>query len=330
MGNYGKGLALAFFFIFFFSHAEECVAEEVSGTRLNAGEFPLIAQMNWRDEGFKRFMADVEANRRRVFNFTAKQHSQGISAIVDSFTVYQYVPVEGDTIFSLAARSNIPYSALASLNRMSHPTMLEIGKPFFLPTAPGLFVPQEPESALEQLMASSHAPSSGEPSAAFAIGTADEPDVVFYFFPGGDYNATQRAFFLNAGFTFPLHSFRITSNFGIRKNPVTGNVRMHEGLDLAAPEGTEVYATASGTVTEVGNDAIFGNYVVIRHQNDWASLYGHLKEVSTTLHATVKSGGLVGRVGTTGQSTGPHLHFELRHNGKAHDPDRYLFLPGRS
>jgi murein DD-endopeptidase MepM/ murein hydrolase activator NlpD len=114
----------------------------------------------------------------------------------------------------------------------------------------------------------------------------------------------------------------------MRKNPVTGNMRVHQGLDLAAPLGTEVYAAGNGIVTEVGNDPVYGIYIIIKHNDNWASLYGHLQKTLVSLRMNVKSGTIIGLVGSTGQSTGPHLHFELRQNGKARDPDKYLFLPG--
>jgi murein DD-endopeptidase MepM/ murein hydrolase activator NlpD len=102
-------------------------------------------------------------------------------------------------------------------------------------------------------------------------------------------------------------------------------MRIHHGFDLAAPEGTEVYAAGDGIVTEIGNDPVYGSYLVIKHGETWASLYGHLSKIETTLRTPVRSGNLIGRVGSTGQSTGPHLHFELRRNGEALDPGRYLF-----
>lgn len=95
---------------------------------------------------------------------------------------------------------------------------------------------------------------------------------------------------------------------------------MHQGIDLAAPEGTEVYAVADGVVIDIGEDPIYGNYVIISHGESWTSLYGHLQKVETVLRSSVRSGTLIGRVGSTGQSTGPHLHFELRQNGRALDP----------
>jgi murein DD-endopeptidase MepM/ murein hydrolase activator NlpD len=99
---------------------------------------------------------------------------------------------------------------------------------------------------------------------------------------------------------------------------------MHQGIDLAAPEGTEVFAVADGVVTAVGFDPVYGNYVIISHSNNYSSLYGHLQRIETVLRAEVKSGTLIGRVGTTGQSTGPHLHFELRQGGRAFDPEGRL------
>jgi murein DD-endopeptidase MepM/ murein hydrolase activator NlpD len=96
-------------------------------------------------------------------------------------------------------------------------------------------------------------------------------------------------------------------------------------LDLAAPEGSDVFTAAEGVVTETGSDGVYGNYIVIQHRENWASLYGHLSKIEVVLRQEVRSGSLIGKVGSTGQSTGPHLHFELRRNGRAQDPGKHLF-----
>ena len=186
-----------------------------------------------------------------------------------------------------------------------------------LPSSPGLFIPANFESELEKLIAAVRLPT--QESVELRIPTARGSEV-FHFFPGADFSQTERAFFLNAGFRFPLRDFRISSTYGLRANPVTGNITMHQGLDLAAPEGTAVYAIADGTVIETGYDPIYGNYIVISHQNNWTSVYGHLQIIETALRSNVRSGTLIGRVGSTGQSTGPHLHFELRQDGRAVNP----------
>jgi len=151
-----------------------------------------------------------------------------------------------------------------------------------------------------------------------------EAIITFHFFPGEDFSHTERAFFLNPGFRFPLRDFRLTSTYGHRLCPIFDNHSMHHGIDLAAPEGTDVFAAADGTVTEIGYNRVFGNYIVITHRNNITSLYGHLQKVETTLQAAVRSGTLIGRVGSTGMSTGPHLHFELRQDGRALDPSGRL------
>jgi murein DD-endopeptidase MepM/ murein hydrolase activator NlpD len=317
MGEFGKGLSLAFFLALIFCHVVPPLEADDA-----AASFPLISRLDSRDDGFKQFIADVEVNRRVVFSGGSRRGND--RPIVDSLAIYQYVPREGEDLFFLAARCSIPYSTLASLNRLRHPSIVA-GSTLLLPTVPGIFVPQEPESDLENLLASSRLPQAGEDTALLAIGG---PGEAFYFFPGSEFGPTERAFFLNRGFRFPLRSFRLTSGFGMRQNPVTGNMRFHHGLDLAAPLGTEVFAAGDGVVTEIGSDPILGNYIIIRHDGGWASVYGHLQRVGTALQNTVRSGMLIGWVGSTGQSTGPHLHFELRQNGRAQNPDKYLFMQG--
>jgi murein DD-endopeptidase MepM/ murein hydrolase activator NlpD len=190
-----------------------------------------------------------------------------------------------------------------------------------LPSMPGLFIPEGPESDLEQLLAASRTTQRG---ISVTVNRNNQKER-FRFIPGADFSPTERAFFLNTGFRFPLRRYRLTSPFGPRINPVTGTFRVHEGLDLAAPEGDEVFAARDGVVTDLGEDPVYGKYIIIRHGESWASLYGHLSEINTVLRSSVRSGTLIGRVGSTGQSTGPHLHFELRQNGQAQDPGRFLF-----
>ena len=325
MGNDGKGFPLAFFLAAFLLAATNiCPAED-------AEAYPIIARLDWRDGNYKRYIADVEANRRRVFSrdkIRRDELRESAKSIAGSLTVYRYIPREGENIFFLAARCSIPYSALASLNRLNHQSAFEPGDAILLPSAPGIFVPCEPRSDLECLLASSRFPPDEANAAEFTVnGVPGQAKAEFFFFPGQEFNATERAFFLHSGFQFPLRTYRLTSSYGMRVNPVTGNLRLHQGVDLAAPAGTEVFAAADGTVTETGNDPVYGIYVIIKHNDNWASLYGHLQKAGVSLRSNVKSGTVIGWVGSTGQSTGPHLHFELRQNGKARDPDKYLFLP---
>jgi murein DD-endopeptidase MepM/ murein hydrolase activator NlpD len=119
---------------------------------------------------------------------------------------------------------------------------------------------------------------------------------------------------------------RPSSGYGLRADPVHGNMLHHPGFDLAAKAGTEVAAAASGTVVHAGPAGTYGNLVTLRHDNGFETRYAHLSSVDVKVGDLVEAGAELGKVGTTGYSTGPHLHFEVRHDGKAIDPAPLLPL----
>jgi len=112
----------------------------------------------------------------------------------------------------------------------------------------------------------------------------------------------------------------LTSPFGMRRHPVFGDIRMHSGVDFAASHGTSVSAADSGTVIISGYNSSYGNYVVIDHGNGMTTLYAHLSSRSVGVGSSVSRGQQVGLVGSTGVSTGPHLHFEVSINGTRINP----------
>jgi murein DD-endopeptidase MepM/ murein hydrolase activator NlpD len=117
----------------------------------------------------------------------------------------------------------------------------------------------------------------------------------------------------------------ITSTFGFRFGPRTGKLERHTGWDIAAPEGTPAEVTASGTVIEAGgSDVGYGQHVVVDHGNGLKTLYGHLSRIDVAVGDEVVLGGVIGLVGSTGNSTGPHLHYEVRLEDVAVDPGPFL------
>ena len=120
----------------------------------------------------------------------------------------------------------------------------------------------------------------------------------------------------------------ITSNFGMREHPIQGVVKQHTGLDIAGvPSGTPVVAAADGVVTYAGWLGGYGNCVMINHGDGVVTLYGHGSEILTTVGTEVKQGDVILAVGSTGNSTGPHLHFEVRVNGQYTNPLNYVKIP---
>ncbi len=132
----------------------------------------------------------------------------------------------------------------------------------------------------------------------------------------------------SGGFAFPLaYSTGVTCAYGPRVHPINGNKSFHYGVDLAAGMNTEIYATKSGTVTGATYGEANGYYVTINHGDGYSSIYAHMTNYVVSVGDSVKQGQLIGYVGTTGWSTGPHLHFEILYNGSNVNPMNYISLP---
>lgn len=118
----------------------------------------------------------------------------------------------------------------------------------------------------------------------------------------------------------PLGRAMLTSRFGMRAHPMLGVRRAHAGIDLAAPTGTPVFATGAGRVTAANWQGGYGLLVSVNHGAGLQTRYAHLSGIAVRSGQNVKAGDLIGTVGSTGRSTGPHLHYELRRNGQAVNP----------
>jgi len=119
---------------------------------------------------------------------------------------------------------------------------------------------------------------------------------------------------------------RIASGYGVRIDPIYKTPKMHAGLDFTAPQGSPIYATADGRVTTAGNEGDgYGNHVVINHGYGYQTLYGHMVRVKVRRGQAVKRGAIIGYVGSTGKSTGPHCHYEVHKNGRKVDPIYFFY-----
>lgn len=122
----------------------------------------------------------------------------------------------------------------------------------------------------------------------------------------------------------PLEGAQLTSSYGMRTHPVLGGRRKHTGIDLAAPTGTPVYATADGIIGRADWFSSYGLYISINHGASMETRYAHLSRLAVAAGDNVKKGDLIGYVGSTGRSTGPHLHYEVRVEGIAVNPIPYM------
>ena len=118
----------------------------------------------------------------------------------------------------------------------------------------------------------------------------------------------------------------VGSGFGLRVHPIFGRTRMHSGVDIGATHGNPIWASKEGRVIFAGGKGGYGNTVIIQHEGNVATLYAHMSEFRSSEGDWVDRGEVIGLIGSTGWSTGPHLHFETRIDGVPKDPE--LFLPG--
>ncbi len=264
--------------------------------------FPNIKILNYSDPLFKQFTQEVSEN----YILLAKKERP-------LTTIYTYTVTENDNLLSLAARFNISYESLATLNGVAFIDSVLTGKTLYIPSSAGLFIAEKPNTPLEFLLKTRYAKSED-------YGLLQLDSGAYSYIPGAKLSPTERAFFADSSMIAPLETGVISSSFGSRISPFTGERTFHNGTDIAAPIGTPVFASKSGIVVYAGIDHVYGNYIILEHDNNTQSLYAHLDTFSVIAGEITEKGVQIGTVGNTGLSTGPHLHFEIRIGSRAQDP----------
>ena len=137
-------------------------------------------------------------------------------------------------------------------------------------------------------------------------------------------DTTAPASVLSQACVCPVEYIQVTSDFGERIDPFSGEKAVHNGLDMAVDEGSSVVAAWSGTVRVCSSNSIGGNYIIIDHASGMSTYYGHLSQILVKCGQTVSAGDRIALSGNTGKTTGPHLHFEIAYNGEPVDPAAFL------
>ena len=140
---------------------------------------------------------------------------------------------------------------------------------------------------------------------------------------GGSTNSSSTSFM----YPLAVRASRVSSAYGYRIHPITGNYSFHNGVDLPVPQGTAIYASRSGYVSATTYSYAYGYYVTINHMDGYSTLYAHMTKYTVSPGQYVEKGQTIGYVGSTGYSTGPHLHFTIYYNGSTVNPAEYISLP---
>ncbi|MDR0455299.1 MAG: M23 family metallopeptidase [Treponema sp.] len=230
-----------------------------------------------------------------------------------------YAIQKNDMIGDLAINFGLNEDTLISINNIKNTRLIQIGQVLRIPNQDGIFYTVKNNDTLETI-------AQKYKSDATAIQLANElfsdtaHSGTVLFIPGGRLDWTERQEINGDLFIWPVAGY-ITSPYGYRRWPFGGNARQfHSGLDIGSPTGTPVRAAMSGRVSSVGWDDVLGNFAVISHHSGYRTMYGHMSTVRVKSGAYVGTGERIGDVGSTGLSTGPHLHFTVYKNGITVNP----------
>ncbi|MCR4821887.1 MAG: M23 family metallopeptidase [Treponema sp.] len=241
--------------------------------------------------------------------------------IGEKVTFQTYTVKAGDSISTISRKfglSNI--STLIAVNDISNVRTLRSGQKLKIPSTDGLIYKVGAGDSLNALSVKYHI-SVEEILDANDLDSDILSKGMALFIPGAKLDSSSLKKAMGELFVYPITApWRLSSRFGPRKDPFTGVASNHTGIDMACPTGTPIRAAMSGKVVYTGWSNIFGNYVIINHGNGYQSLYGHMSKISVKKGQSVDSSTRVGLVGSTGYSTGPHLHLTIYKNGKLVDP----------
>ena len=276
--------------------------------------YPQISSLNNSDFVFRQHQEDI----KRFYELAKDKNN----AKDFQLSLYEYTTYKALDFLALSARFNLRPEALATINSITLPKIIKSGTRLLIPNIQAVFVPETPENTFEKLMQTWRRPNL-EYTRRINVKT-DSTLRSFFVYVNETFHPIERAYFYGHLFLLPISDAILTSTYGMRTNPFTGHQQFHGGIDLAAPKGTEVRAAQSGTIIHTEYDSIYGNYIIIRHAAELFTLYGHLEETLLTSETKIKAGEVIGNVGVSGLTTGPHLHFEVRQSGETINPSRFV------
>ncbi|MCL2319789.1 MAG: M23 family metallopeptidase, partial [Treponema sp.] len=243
--------------------------------------------------------------------------------MTETFAWQTYKVKKGDSVSKIAAAFSISMDAVIASNGITNARSLREGEELRIPNMDG--IPYTVKSG-DSLSGISRA--KGVPLEAILDANNLESDKInagmSLFIPGARMKSEDLKLALGELFMYPLNASRLSSPFGWRDDPFTGVRTYHAAVDLSAPQGTPIKAAMDGKVAAQGYNATYGNYIILSHSSVYQTMYAHLHTVLVKKGDVVKQGSQIGTVGTTGYSTGPHLHFGVFKNGRAVNPLDFL------
>jgi murein DD-endopeptidase MepM/ murein hydrolase activator NlpD len=243
-------------------------------------------------------------------------------ALIATLKVSRYTTRAGDSLSRIAARFKLNVDTVVSWNGIRDARAISAGTVLDIPNSDGLKYVVRRGDTLQGIARAQGVDFNSvldwNRLATSVITVGQE-----LFLPGARLNSTELNRILGSLFMYPVQG-RISSWFGERAEPFTGVPSFHNGIDIVNAPGTPILAAMAGEVADLGFNRSYGYYVILKHSGQYQTLYGHLTRSVVTRGQKVRQGEKIGELGTTGVSTGPHLHFSVFKNGQPVDPLRFL------
>jgi murein DD-endopeptidase MepM/ murein hydrolase activator NlpD len=242
--------------------------------------------------------------------------------LMETFSWGTYRVRRGDTVSGIAADHHISIDAIIASNGIANVKRLKEGETLRLPNMDGIPYTVKKGDTIAKISSAM-----GVPQEAILDANDIQDDTIVQgsvlFIPGARMKREELKMAMGDLFIYPIRG-RLTSPFGWRNDPISGVRRHHAAIDLAAPTGTPIKAAQDGKVSVVGVNATYGRFVILEHGGGYQTMYAHMSVVSVKQGVSVIQGAKIGEVGSTGYSTGPHLHFGVFKNGRAVNPLEFL------
>ncbi|MFQ3619409.1 MAG: M23 family metallopeptidase [Spirochaetales bacterium] len=229
---------------------------------------------------------------------------------------------KGETLSEVAKKYGIRLDTLISMNGITDARRVLSGTELIIPNRDGISYTVQRGDSLSKISARYNIPVRNLVDAN-DLGTEVIHPGMKLFVPGARMPEMEMRRILGSLFLFPTQG-RITSGFGVRSDPFTGVKRFHNGIDIANDFGTTIHAALTGKVAKIGFHPTYGRYIIVTHDGGYQTFYAHLQSIQVSEGRKVGQGEVIGEMGNTGYSTGPHLHFSVFKNGNPVDPMQFF------
>ncbi|MDR2376933.1 MAG: M23 family metallopeptidase [Treponema sp.] len=290
-------------------------------------KIPIIASVSegislgaagWGEEAGRNLSFYAGLDQMTERNVPAGEAEEIPLDLVETFSWKEYKVRKGDTLSEIATAQDLDLGTLIASNGITNARRLQEGEVLRIPNMDGIPYTVKAGDSLSTISGASSVPLQ------VILDVNDlESDVInpgmTLFLPGAQMPQEDIRLALGEAFIYPIRG-RLTSPYGWRIDPIAGVERFHSAIDLAAPLGTPVKAAMDGRVSRVAVNSVYGNYIILTHQGAYQTMYAHLSAVSIKQGDWVTQNSKIGEVGSTGYSTGNHLHFAVFRNDKPINP----------